>query len=92
MDGGITSGELLAFLSYNAAMVWPVRALGRILSEMSKAGVSIDRVNDILSAGEERQPAQPLRPPMDRDIRFEHVTFGYEEQTPVPVSYTHLHW
>ena len=83
VDGGITSGELLAFLSYNAAMVWPVRALGRILSEMSKAGVSIDRVNDILSAGEERQPAQPLRPPMDRDIRFEHVTFGYEEQTPV---------
>ena len=42
--GSITPGTLLAFLSYNAAMIWPVRGLGRVLSEMSKAGVSIDQI------------------------------------------------
>ena len=75
--GGISAGEFLAFLSYNAALVWPVRALGRILSEMSKAGVSIDRVKYILDAREEQPPAQPQTPPMDTDIVFDHVSFGY---------------
>jgi ATP-binding cassette subfamily B protein len=73
VDGGITSGELLAFLSITPP--WSGRFVPwRILSEMSKAGLSIDRVNDILSAGEERQPAQPLRPPMTGNpLRTRHL-------------------
>ena len=85
VGGGVTAGEFLAFMSYNAAMVWPVRALGRILSEMSKAGVSIDRVKYILDAKEEPGPAEPVEPPMDRDIVFDHVSFGYEEQGRFPL-------
>ena len=56
VDGGITLGEFLAFVSYNATLIWPVRSLGRILSDMSKAGVSIDRVAYILDAEEEEEP------------------------------------
>lgn len=81
--GTVTPGAFIAFLSYNAAMVWPVRGLGRILSEMSKAGVSITRVKYILDAEEEDGPASPKEPPMDRDIRFEHVSFGYEGESHV---------
>ena len=44
VNGAITLGEFLAFVSYNQSLVWPVRGLGRILSEMSKAGVSIERL------------------------------------------------
>lgn len=90
VDGGVTAGEFLAFITYNSAMVWPVRGLGRILSEMSKAGVSIERVKYILDGSEERGPAEPVEPPMDRDIVFDHVTFGYEGQAPVlkDVSFT----
>ena len=32
------SGEYIAFISYNSMMVWPIRQLGRMISEMSKAG------------------------------------------------------
>ena len=90
VGGGITSGEFLALLSYNAALVWPVRSLGRILSEMSKAGVSIDRVKYILDAEEEPAPRNPQTPPMDADIVFDHVTFGYGDQNPTlhDVSFT----
>ena len=49
--GQITLGELMAFVSYNASLAWPIRSLGRVLSNMSKAGVSIDRVTYILDAG-----------------------------------------
>ena len=38
VDGNLTVGEFIAFVSYNSSMAWPVRSLGRIISEMSKAG------------------------------------------------------
>lgn len=39
VNGQITLGEFMAFISYNASLTWPVRSLGRIISDMSKAGV-----------------------------------------------------
>ena len=90
VNGEITLGEFLAFVSYNATLNWPVRALGKILAEMSKTGVSISRISYILHAQPEQDPPEALTPPMDRDICFEHVTFGYENQKPVldDVSFT----
>ena len=90
VNGSITVGEFLALVSYNASLAWPVRGLGRILSEMSKAGVSIDRVGYILDAEEEQDSADALEPPLDGDIVFNHVRFAYEEQAPVlkDVSFT----
>ena len=83
VNGEITLGEFLAFVSYNATLTWPVRSLGKILAEMSKTGVSLERVSYILLAEPEHDPPRAPQPPMDRDISFEHVTFGYENQKPV---------
>lgn len=90
VSGAITPGTLLAFLSYNASMIWPVRSLGRVLSEMSKAGVSVDRVGEILDAEEETVPDHPRTPDWGGDIVFDHVTFGYSVEEPVlrDVSFT----
>ena len=76
--GQMTSGELIAFISYNGMLVWPVRQLGRMISEMSKAGVGIDRIGYIMDAEEEKDVPGAKEPPMDGDIRFEHVNFAYE--------------
>ena len=78
LRGSMTSGEYIAFISYNGMLVWPVRMLGRMISEMSKAGVGIDRIGYIMDAGEEKDPEGALTPPMDGDICFDHVTFSYE--------------
>lgn len=83
VNGKITLGEFLAFVSYNATLVWPVRGLGRILSEMSKAGVSIERVAYILEAQPEQDSPDTLEPPMNRDLAFHHINFTYEGQKPV---------
>ena len=80
VNGEITLGEFLAFVSYNQSLVWPVRGLGRILSEMSKAGVSIDRLAYILDSETEQDPPDAQTPPMDKDIVFDHVSFSYGEQ------------
>ena len=77
--GMLTPGQYVAFLSYCALMVWPVRSLGRMISEMSKAGVSIDRIADIMEAEEERPSEKGLKPDLTGEICFEHVNFRYEE-------------
>lgn len=78
--GELTLGGFLAFVSYNSTLAWPVRSLGRVLADMSKAGVSMDRVAYILRAEEERELPGAAEAPMDGDIVFSHVSFGYEGQ------------
>lgn len=60
VHGNISVGEFVAFASYNTALVWPIRGLGRILSDMSKAGVSFDRVDYILGSQEEGYQKEPF--------------------------------
>lgn len=79
VNGNISVGEFIAFASYNTALVWPVRGLGRILSDMSKAGVSFERVDYIIKAEEEAYGQTETKPLSDFDISFSHVSFAYEE-------------
>ena len=76
--GSLSEGEYIAFISYNSMLVWPIRELGRMISEMSKAGVSIDRVAYIMHAPVEADDPDATEAPMDGDICFEHVRFAYE--------------
>ena len=46
--GEISVGDLLVFTSYVGQLLWPVRQLGRILSDMGKSMVSFDRIQQIL--------------------------------------------
>ncbi len=79
VQGEMTLGQFLAFVSYNSALSWPVRSLGRVLSDMSKAGVSMDRVGYIIHAPEETDAPEAVQAAAG-DIVFDHVTFRYEGQ------------
>ena len=76
--GRMIAGEYIAFISYNTLLVWPIRMLGRMISEMSKAGVSIERIAYMMDSEEEHDKPDAIEPDMRGDIRFEHVNFGYE--------------
>ena len=78
VQGKLFEGEYIAFITYNSMMVWPIRQLGRMISEMSKAGVSIDRVAFIMDSPVEQDEPDAADAPMDGDICFEHVNFAYE--------------
>lgn len=90
VDGNLTVGEFIAFVSYNSSMAWPVRSLGRIISEMSKAGVSIERIAYILDEKEEDDRPGVTKPAINKDIVFDKVNFKYEEGAAVlkDVSFT----
>ncbi len=77
----MTVGGYIAFVSYNAMLTWPVRMLGRVISEMSKSGVSIDRIRYIMNSEIEKDTENPINPDMSQDISFNHVSFSYGEDS-----------
>lgn len=79
VNGSISVGEFIAFAAYNTTLVWPIRGLGRILSDMSKAGVSFERVDYIIRSREEEYGKETAGAVDKYDISFEHISFGYEE-------------
>ncbi len=90
VNGRITSGEFIAFVSYNATLLWPLRTLGRVLVDMSKAFVSMDRLIYIMDAKEEENVSPPSKPNMNEDIHFHHINYGYNKDTKVlkDISFT----
>ena len=88
--GDLDAGAYIAFISYNSMLVWPIRQLGRMISDMSKAGVSIDRVAYIMNSPAERDEETCVDAPMDGDICFDHVSFAYENSPKIleDVSFT----
>ncbi len=76
--GIITVGQFFIFISYEGMILWPVRNVGRILSDMGKMLVSIGRLQEILDS-----PVEPLEvgltPVIKGDIEFDHVYFKYDD-------------
>ncbi|MDO4459208.1 MAG: ABC transporter ATP-binding protein [Clostridia bacterium] len=79
VHGELTSGEFLAFVSYNSMLVWPVRMLGRVLAELSKTSISATRLFEILDAEEEKDCENPYTGEIKGDIEFKNVSFSYVE-------------
>lgn len=79
VNGEMTAGEFIAFISYNTMLTGPVRQLGRMISEMSKAGVSMERLSYIMDSKAEQDKENAVTPDLRGDIVFENVTFGYGE-------------
>ena len=82
VHGRMTGGEFISFAAYNAMLIGPVRRLGRLISEMSKMGVSIGRVGEVLDAEPERDVPGAVIEPLNADLRFDHVSFRYGEDSP----------
>ena len=76
--GTITVGELFAFITLVGMVLWPVRHLGRVLTDTGKAMVALKRINHILETEEETQEPVPEIGRARGDLAFEDLTFGYE--------------
>ena len=85
LAGRLTPGELLIFLAYVTSLYKPVRDLGKLSAKFSRAGVSAQRVNEILATEpdiEDAPDAIELGRPAG-EIVFEDVCFGYAPGRPV---------
>ena len=87
VTGQLTAGNLIEFVTYNAMMVWPVRMLGRVIADMSKARVSIKRIRYIMDAKEETDGEEEGTADMRGDIEFNNVTFSYDTEVLHDISF-----
>lgn len=82
--GNLTLGTLLAFNSYLARLAQPTRQLGVIISWVSRASASGERLFEILDAPSpvsNRPSARPM-PPIEGRVVFDQVSFSYGQPPP----------
>jgi ATP-binding cassette subfamily B protein len=79
MQGQLTLGELVAFTTYLAQLLNPVRLLGMIIPAIAMAGSAAERVFEILDTVPEVQEESgaPDLPALRGTVRFENVSFSY---------------
>lgn len=83
MDGSLTVGTLFAFMTCVSMVLWPVRQLGRVLTDTGKAVVSIGRINEILETRAESTEPVPPEGRARGSISIRGLTFGYDPERPV---------
>lgn len=81
--GDISLGTLVAFSSYVNMLLWPTRQLGRTLTDMGKATVSIKRIEEILNEPIEILEENHIKPTIIGNITFNDVYFEYEKDKPI---------
>jgi len=88
--GKISLGTLVVFITYEGMLLWPIRQMGRILTDMGKTMVSLGRIQQILDYPLETEDETGLKPEIKGEIVFDKVCFGYDEKHPVikDVSFT----
>ena len=78
VDGKITAGDFIAAVTYNAMLTWPVRRLGRMISEMSKASIALGRLGYIMDSEMESDAVDAKDADLSGDIEFNNVSFSYD--------------
>ncbi|MEX2220193.1 MAG: ABC transporter ATP-binding protein [Candidatus Rokuibacteriota bacterium] len=85
LSGTLTIGALTVFLSYLRDLYQPILSLSQNLAEITSARVGLDRVFSVLDTEldvKDAPDAVPL-PPITGEIRFENVSFAYDDGRPV---------
>ncbi|MEO6232454.1 MAG: ABC transporter ATP-binding protein [Ferruginibacter sp.] len=81
INGELTFGEFLSFTLYLGFMIAPIVQMSNIGSQLTEAFAGLDRTQEIMNMDPENDAqARTIKlPVLKGDIRFEHVSFSYEE-------------
>ncbi len=79
--GVFNAGQLVEFIGYFNAVIWPVMAVSELIDMTSRGKASLERISQLLEAEPEvrdRDGAKDLSP-IRGGIRFDHLTFRYPD-------------
>ena len=74
----ITAGEFLLFVTYISSVLWPLRQLGRVIADMGKLSVALQRIDEVLQESKE-DLTQGKNFAIKGNIEFDHVSFAYDD-------------
>jgi ATP-binding cassette subfamily B protein len=81
MRDQLTLGEMISFINYMMMAFWPMMTVTMVITMISQAGASAERIFEVLDARSEvveKPDAAPL-PPVEGRVSFEDVSFRYIE-------------
>lgn len=80
--GTMTLGTMIAFVSYAQMFIWPIREVGRVLTELGKTLVAITRIKEVLDVPQETMPSSPIPGParVGGQIELSNVSFKHGEK------------
>jgi len=78
--GQLTLGTLVVFTTYIGMLLWPVRQTGRILTDMGKAEIAFDRINEILSEPRETYRGYGYDQKLSGNIKVKNLSYSYEDE------------
>lgn len=81
--GVISLGTFFVFMSYVGMLLWPVRQMGRILTDVGKTLVSIGRIHEILDEPIEDFNTGKSKHHIRGEVEFKNVSFGYRKRRPI---------
>ncbi|MBQ8719958.1 MAG: ABC transporter ATP-binding protein [Clostridia bacterium] len=73
------AGQLVEFIGYFTAIVWPITALSELIEMRSRGKASLDRIDELLSAEPDVKDSEGVREveSIRGDIEFKNLTFRY---------------
>lgn len=80
-EGRFNAGQLVEFLGYFDAVIWPIMAVAELIDMTSRGKASLKRIGELLEAKQDvcdREDVKPLKD-MKGDIEFRHLSFQYPD-------------
>ena len=88
VNGVMTAGSLVAFLTYAVNLANPVKRLSRVYGSLQRAMAAVDRVFHVLDLPEtiKDKPGAETLPATDGHVELRHVSFEYKKGVPALVD------
>ncbi len=84
MQGALSVGQLIAFNMIAGRVSGPILRLVQLWQEFQQAGISLQRLGDILNSSTEPgyNPGRAALPQLSGKVEFDHVNFRYTPERP----------
>lgn len=80
-QGRFNAGQLVEYIGYFEAIVWPIMAISMLIEKTSRGKASLNRITELLNAPidvADRPGVQELQSPQG-SVEFRHLTFRYPD-------------
>ena len=80
-QGRFNAGQLVEYIGYFEALVWPIMAISMLIEKTSRGKASLNRITELLDAPidvADRPGVQELQNPQG-SVEFRHLTFRYPD-------------
>ena len=83
--GGMSIGDIQAFVAYITFMMWPIQEMARVFAEMQNAIASAERIFSLIDTKPDIFDRPDAIDPgsLRAEIEFDQVNFYYEDEKPV---------